>query len=82
MASNTVFYHCNLKSVNANAAEEDLENIKPRIGGQKIVKRCMRDTMFVGRTSHQFLARLPVDQREAPHHLPDFRDIGGWKFSI
>lgn len=67
------------ESVNTNAVEEDLENTKQRIGGQRIVKGCTKDTMFVGRTSHQFLARLPVDQREAFHHLPKFRDMVGWK---
>lgn len=56
--------------VNASAAEEDLESTKLRLGGQRTVKRCMRSTMFVGQTSHQFLAMLDADQRELCHHLP------------
>ena len=65
------------ESVNVckNAAEEGLENTKQRIGGQRIAKRCMKDTTFVGRTSRRFPARLAVDQREASHHLlPKFRE--------
>ena len=50
-------------------AGEDLESTKQKLGGQKTVKRCMRSTMFVDQTKHQFLGKLPADQRELSHRL-------------
>jgi hypothetical protein len=51
-----------------------LESTKLKLGGQRIVKRCTRGTMFVGQTNRQFLARLHADQRELFHQLPNLSD--------
>lgn len=53
-----------------SAAGEDLVSIRQRHGGQKTVKRCMKDITFVDWINHQLLARLPEDQREPSHPLP------------
>lgn len=56
------------------AAGDDLESTKLKLGGQRIVKRFTRGTMFVCQTNRQFLARLHADQREVFHQLPNLSD--------
>lgn len=49
---------------------EDLENIKQKLGGLRIERRCTIGTMFVAPTSHQFPGSLLVGQRVPFHRLP------------
>uniref|UniRef100_A0A7C9AV39 Uncharacterized protein n=1 Tax=Opuntia streptacantha TaxID=393608 RepID=A0A7C9AV39_OPUST len=53
------------------SAEEDLGRIKQKAGGRRIVKGCMRSTMFVALTRHQILDKTREDQRAPfhPYHL-------------
>jgi hypothetical protein len=52
-------------TINLSAVGEDLGSTKQKLGGRRIVKKCMRSTMLKVQTNHQLLARQHVDQREA-----------------
>jgi hypothetical protein len=52
-------------TINLSAVGEDLGSTRQKLGGRRIVKKCMRSTMLEVQTNHQLVARQLADQREA-----------------